>query len=83
MGSVGKLSSLAVRVGLEGIPKRPSADEVAKLYEEVCRKVSADMVDELLEARSQYVDNGGGERGGKDPLSKTATFADAIQHSIR
>ena len=56
--AIGKLNAVAVKVGVDPILKRSGADDVTGLYKTLCKKVSSDMVDELVEARQQYVDNG-------------------------
>ena len=58
--AVGKLRGLGLQFGLDGISKRASPDEVSAYYKLLCKKVSPDSVDELLAARTEWVDNGGG-----------------------
>ena len=47
--AVAKLNELASEVGLDPVVKRAPQNEVSDHYKAPCKKISSDMVDELLE----------------------------------
>ena len=58
--AVSRLRSAGETVGLDPIPKRASPEDVSTFYKTLCKKASYDMAAEILEARAQWLDNGGG-----------------------
>ena len=55
------LNALAVALGVDAIPLRSPAEDVAEHYENLCEHGTAEHVEKIAEARTLWVSNGGGE----------------------